>query len=310
MTASQLILTNTTAPVVEVYALPTGHLVLPDRWIFQDGDIKVNHRVPDFSFLIVHPSGKKTIFDLGLRKDLDRNPVIIQNDYPILKLEVPEDASDILLRGPIKPSEIDSVILSHLHFDHTGDVTKFPAAKIWAGAGSRATIAPGWPRDPNSPFLSEIIEHPRYCEVDEHKYVSIECEGTDFPFERCYDFFGDGSFYLLDTPGHMKGHQGAFAKTGENEWVAMGGDCCHHPCFLHSDNQRDISIDVGPNGQPGFHKFPHAARDSISRAGRLAKFENILYILAHDASLEGVIPLYPAKLNGWKSAGYEAATKQ
>lgn len=56
--------------VVQVYALPTGRLQLPDRWLFEDGDSDMhNHRQysPDFSLLIKHPKGK-VLFDLGLRK--------------------------------------------------------------------------------------------------------------------------------------------------------------------------------------------------------------------------------------------------
>jgi hypothetical protein len=56
---------------VDVFALPTGKIHLPDRWIFEDGDNDM-HRFrqlsPDFSFLICHPSGMRVLFDLGLRK--------------------------------------------------------------------------------------------------------------------------------------------------------------------------------------------------------------------------------------------------
>ncbi len=52
----------------EVYVLPTGYLWLPDRWIFADGDLKLRHLSPDYSFLIRHHSGKNVLFDLGMRK--------------------------------------------------------------------------------------------------------------------------------------------------------------------------------------------------------------------------------------------------
>jgi hypothetical protein len=56
---------------VEVSALPTGKLYLPDRWLFEDGDNdmqKARQFSPDFSFLISHPSGEHLLFDLGMRK--------------------------------------------------------------------------------------------------------------------------------------------------------------------------------------------------------------------------------------------------
>lgn len=56
---------------VEVYALATGELNHPDRWLFEDGDediVKAINPYPDFSFLIRHPSGQNVLFDLGLAK--------------------------------------------------------------------------------------------------------------------------------------------------------------------------------------------------------------------------------------------------
>lgn len=56
---------------VEAYALPTGKLYLPDRWLFEDGNndmLGARQFSPDFSFLISHPSGQNVLFDLGLRK--------------------------------------------------------------------------------------------------------------------------------------------------------------------------------------------------------------------------------------------------
>lgn len=54
--------------IVEVFALPTGYLWLPDEWIFADGDPRVKHLCPDFSFLIRQASGKNALFGLGVRK--------------------------------------------------------------------------------------------------------------------------------------------------------------------------------------------------------------------------------------------------
>lgn len=56
---------------VQVYALPTGWVHLPDKWLFEDGDddiMKARSRFPDYSFLICHPSGKNILFDAGMPK--------------------------------------------------------------------------------------------------------------------------------------------------------------------------------------------------------------------------------------------------
>lgn len=56
---------------VKLFALPTGWLCHPDRWLFEDGDtdqVNAIQQYPDYSFLIRHPSGQNVLFDLGLRK--------------------------------------------------------------------------------------------------------------------------------------------------------------------------------------------------------------------------------------------------
>ena len=56
---------------VDVYALSTGELNHPDRWLFEDGDgdiMGARYPYPDFSFLIRHHSGQNILFDLGLAK--------------------------------------------------------------------------------------------------------------------------------------------------------------------------------------------------------------------------------------------------
>lgn len=46
------------------------------------------------------------------------------------------------------------------------------------------------------------------------------------------DFLGDGSFYLLDVPGHAVGHISGLARVTPETFVFFGGDVCHYGgCF-------------------------------------------------------------------------------
>lgn len=47
------------------------------------------------------------------------------------------------------------------------------------------------------------------------------------PFERAMDFFKNGSFWIIDAPGHMPGNLCAAARLEGGEWVLLGSDCCH-----------------------------------------------------------------------------------
>ena len=67
---------------------------------------------------------------------------------------------------------------------------------------------PGWPTKEDSP-------------VDEKAWEGRELREINFDGDRslmlgqykAYDFYGDGSFYLIDSPGHTVGHMCGLART-------------------------------------------------------------------------------------------------
>ena len=225
---------------------------------------------------------------------------MIGKDYPILELEVPHDVADILLAENIHPDSIDYVVYSHLHFDHVGDISKFPNAQLIVGPGSTETTSPGYPEKELSPFMSSALNHPNVRELSRTKDKWVTIAG--FP---AYDFFGDGTFFLCDAPGHMAGNMMALARTGQDEWIAMGGDCCHDRKLFASCGY-SISTSNGPGGAAGMHSDVVAATSTVDKIKQLNKDSNVLVVLAHDRYCEGVLPLIPNTLNGWKQKQWKA----
>ena len=59
---------------VSVKALNVGDMYIPDSWAFEDAKGSpdtTGSRLPDFAFLITHPTKGRAMFDLGLRKVKD-----------------------------------------------------------------------------------------------------------------------------------------------------------------------------------------------------------------------------------------------
>jgi hypothetical protein len=105
--------------LVQLSALQTGHLTLPERFFVHPASAVARKTVPSLSFLIEHVephSGKTTrvVFDLGLRHQSDY-PIPIQNH---IKTRQPYSAEpDIvqsLAAGGLSPDDIDFVIYSHV----------------------------------------------------------------------------------------------------------------------------------------------------------------------------------------------------
>ncbi|WP_432824620.1 N-acyl homoserine lactonase family protein [Dactylosporangium sp. CA-092794] len=72
----------------------------------------------DFSFWVARGAGRTVLVDCGLGAEVARRKGI---DGAI-------DAAELLARVGVDPASVDHVVLSHLHFDHVGNVDLFPNA--------------------------------------------------------------------------------------------------------------------------------------------------------------------------------------
>lgn len=158
---------------------------------------------------------------------------------------------------------------------------------------------------------------------------------------RAFDFFGDGSFYLLDTPGHAIGHLSGLARTTTNPdtFIFMGGDLCHHSGELRPSKHLHLPSDI-PTAIPscvlpcpgaesykqllvsrGFSVdepfFRPAAMigleigetvRTIAKAQEADADSNVWFVFAHDPSLIGVVDFFPLGADGWKEKGWRENT--
>ncbi|KAL9107018.1 MAG: hypothetical protein Q9227_008054 [Pyrenula ochraceoflavens] len=188
---------------------------------------------PSYIFLLHHkPTNTHLLFDLGIRTDWETAyaPGFVQGlQDEGMGLHVDRDVTDILHEHGISPSEISTIIFSHHHFDHTGDTTNFPSStRIIVGPGYKEAYLPGYPEDPeNDDTTSDLYEGREVTEIDFSPSSDPKlCEIGGF---QAYDYFSDGSFYLLNTPGHTLGHLSALARTTANAqegstFIFLGGD--------------------------------------------------------------------------------------
>lgn len=152
------------------------------------------------------------------------------------------------------------------------------------------------------------------------------------------DYFGDGSFYLLDSPGHAIGHLCGLARTTVDPptFILMGGDICHdpgifrpseylplptsispHPFNLHSETRfcpgsafEELQLSRKRDSTDSLydmcfgHDIPLAmnTRDWLQE---LDFHEDIFTIIAHDWAVRDGVEHFPASLNAWKKKGWE-----
>ncbi|MDF2647815.1 MAG: N-acyl homoserine lactonase family protein [Paenibacillus sp.] len=81
-----------------------------------------------FFYNLIQDNGNNILFDIGFRSGLEDG----QKDWIryINAVEV-ETPAEVLAKVGLKPEDINKVVLSHLHFDHAGNVDQFPKAHFY-----------------------------------------------------------------------------------------------------------------------------------------------------------------------------------
>lgn len=245
-----------------------------------------------WSFLIEHPSsGRKLLYDLGSRKDAINTTAPgwgvkkLYDDGVVESFDVKKHVVEILSENGIEPKEIEGVIWSHWHFDHTGDMSTFPGTtKLVVGEGFKEAFMPGYPVDPKAWTLASDFEGREVVEVP---FGESDLHIGRF---RAYDYFGDGSFYILDTPGRAIGHVSALARTSVDppDFIHLCGDSAHHCGEIRPSEYIPLPYLIDPSPLPKVRPYvcPGGMFSSLLRNG--SSSEHILELIDPFKGQEGM----------------------
>ncbi|KAF3931938.1 hypothetical protein ABW20_dc0101267 [Dactylellina cionopaga] len=304
-----------------------------------------------FAYFIIHTdpqSGqeRKILFDLGAPKNWkeelppslaeriraweDNGATIIAEKY----------ISEVLEDNGVDLADIEALVWSHAHFDHTGRPSLFPTSvKLIVGPALKTMFSPGYPENPNAPFRAKEFANRSVIEL------SFDSSTLTIGGMKAIDFFGDGSFYFLDAPGHAVGHINALARTttsasdngGKDTFIFLGADSYHVGSQLRPNEYTPLpqSIELmnfNPCPCPGelfekinplplgghasktpFHIIPEKsvalnaaqAQEVISKLQVFDADENIFVVNAHEWNYYDILEVFPKSANHWKEKGWK-----
>ncbi|PSR71625.1 hypothetical protein PHLCEN_2v12478 [Hermanssonia centrifuga] len=230
--------------------------------------------MPSIAFLLRNSRTEETlVFDLGIPKDVKNTPPAVQKAVAAAgaKCTVPQDVRQSLLKGGLDPAKVNHVVLSHVHFDHVGDPTFFTGATFITHAETRDLLQNGYPKNPDSQYPSDLypVERTIYIEADDPKWQPLGL------FPKAYDYFGDGSAYIVDAPGHMPGHINLLARTSANGgWAYLAGDSAHDWRLITGEEKVGTLLGCA-------HECKEDAEEHIARLSEIEKDEKVRVLLAH-----------------------------
>ncbi len=205
---------------------------MADFLVGEEGEI--TYPVP--VYVIEHSDGL-VLIDTGLHPELATDTSRLGAIGPMFQPHLPADGSGtvapVLEAAGFDATQVDQLILTHLHFDHSGGMVEVPNARVvvqadeWAGLADDALVELG-------------VYNPADCDLGHDR---LEVEGD-------HDLFGDGTITCLKTSGHTAGHQSIRVRTEDGTFVVCG-DCCylrrtledeHLPTFQFDADQQLASI--------------------------------------------------------------------
>lgn len=193
-----------------LYAFNCGTIAVSDISIFSPGvDVGKKKTLTDSCYLVVHPKGV-LMWDTGLSDEIAAMPggkKLSEKFHGTLKKTVAAQ----LKEAGYTPDQVTYLGLSHMHFDHTGNVGLFPKATLLMQKEELAAA-----------FGADAAKYGN----DAKNYPTLGSNPKQ-ELSGDHDVFGDGSVVIKAAKGHTPGHQVLFVKLKKTGNVLLSGDLAH-----------------------------------------------------------------------------------
>ena len=242
---------------MKVYILDTGWLE-SERSALVTGAKPGVTKLPVLAVLIDHPQGN-ILFDTGCHPQAMAGywPEHLKTTFPFYKEESMSLPAQLALCHT-RPEEIKTVVLSHMHLDHAGNLALFPNADIYVHKAD---------------FIYGLTCVHQSSRVEDHgAYIKADLEA---PVKRYHlveeDFVLAYGVDIITLPGHTPGVLGMVLHLEQDGTLILPQDAVYT-----KDN-------YGPPAKGSGIMYDEAAYfDSIEKVRALAKRYQARVIFAHD----------------------------
>jgi glyoxylase-like metal-dependent hydrolase (beta-lactamase superfamily II) len=212
------------ADTYEIYAIKYGAHTKRTRFDnFMSADDHASPMPLDYFVFAIRNSARTILVDTGF----DRTEATARGR------EIHAEPREVLSRIGIDADRLETVIISHLHYDHAGTLDHFPSARFHL---QEAEIAYATGRCMCEEAMRKPFNVEHVCQMVRHVYSG-----------RVMFHDGDGEIApgisVHHCPGHTKGLQAIRVKTGTGH-VVLAADAAHFYENIETRKPFSITIDV------------------------------------------------------------------
>jgi glyoxylase-like metal-dependent hydrolase (beta-lactamase superfamily II) len=249
---------------VRLWRLDCGAIQVNDLDLFSDTFRYAGRQktLANSCYLIAH-NGQYMLWDAGLPENLLHAPL---GQGP-MSASLDKTIAQQLQSLGVAPESVAILGLSHNHFDHVGQASAFPQAKLLLGKADYAALAADPP-----PFGVDAKPLEAW----------LRGKGTVETVAGDKDVFGDGSVVMLAMPGHTPGSYALLVRLPMTGPVLLGGDV---GIFEEQLATREV---------PSFNADRAQSLASMQRLLDIAKALHAKLVIQHDAEAIGLLPAFPA----------------
>ena len=252
------------------WEVPRNEIIMPESEEIRNQNLRM--LIPVFCIYIEHPDLGKILFDTGVGAKWEQNwnPTM----KALYKIQYLNRLEDKLSELGVRPADLDLLILSHLHYDHAGNIDLFSHTK----AGAKILISEA---EAKEAFVKVNLDDTGYSGV----YLKSEfCNLPGIGYQLL-----SGDLHLADgldlfvQRGHTPGVIGMRIETEKSGTYLVCSDACYS------------AFNFGPPTRlPGLVMDPDGYRANMERIRAMQEKDQAKMIFAHDIE----------DFAGWKKSPY------
>jgi len=205
---------------LKVHAFRTGAVKSVEGAAFAGGSWTTVMEMGAWAFVVEHPTAGLIVFDTGLSERARTEPehYVGWLGAKLGMLDVPAGSSlaDQMRAAGLDPGNVTRVVISHLHFDHTGGIGDFPNATVVVAAAEKAWVEGGL-------SAMDFVDPDPLAGIARWQTIDYEAEKPVATLMAAHDLLGDGSILTVDLSGHTPGSTGMLIRTADAP-VLLTGD--------------------------------------------------------------------------------------